>query len=238
MANTTHNILGLIPARGGSKGIANKNIIDLNGQPLIAYSIVAAQNSQLLSKTIVSTDDDKIASVSSKLGLPVPFLRPSDLSQDSSGAIGVIEHAINFYKDNKETFDFIVYLQPTSPLRLSSDIDNAIELMINSDADSLVSVMDVPHQFGIDSLMIENIDESGNWVESNSTQQTLSRQEKIQYVARNGPAILITRPATIINSKSLYGDKVLSYKMPQSRSIDIDEPADLEYASWLLSNNK
>ena len=237
MIKATHNILGLIPARGGSKGIPNKNIIHLNGKPLIAYSIFAAQNSQLLSKAIVSTDDEKIASIATDLKIPVPFLRPNNLAQDSSGAIGVIEHAIDFYKNKKEIFDFIVYLQPTSPLRLSSDIDNAIKLITNSKADSLVSVMDVPHQFSIQSLMQEKVNESGSWLENNDSIQVLSRQEKAQYVARNGPAILITKPETIINHQSLYGDKVLSYKMPQSRSVDIDEQDDLDYASWLLKKH-
>jgi len=118
-------------------------------------------------------------------------------------------------------------------LRTHEDIDTAIALITQSDADSLVSVMDVPHQFGLESLMVEEENRVKPVVDSTA----LTRQEKKQYVARNGPAILITRPETILTYQNLYGERIASYKMPTNRSTDIDSSEDLEYVSWLLSRD-
>ncbi len=228
-------ILGLIPARGGSKGIPNKNIVDLNGQPLIQYTIQAATNSTLLSQAIVTTDDQTVANIAQNVGADVPFLRPAELATDRSGALGVIEHAIEYFKSQQQTIDYIVYLQPTSPLRTTDDIDQAIDIMTNSKADSLVSTMDVPHQFGFESLMVEEAHSESKFVShAVSKENNFRRQEKRQYVARNGPAILITTPNTIKKYGSLYGEKIVSYKMPANRSADIDDLDDLEYISWLM----
>jgi CMP-N-acetylneuraminic acid synthetase len=231
-------ILGLIPARGGSKGIPNKNIIDLNGKPLINYSINAAKESDFLTKLIVSTDSKEIADIAQLAGANIPFLRPETLSTDSSAALGVIEHAIDYFASIGEAFDYIVYLQPTSPLRTKEDIDQAIIIMRNSDADSLVSVTDVPHQFGVESLMVEDMNSNEKWVSplanNQVTKNALRRQEKPHYVARNGPAIVITQPNTIKQFGNFYGNKVASYKMPANRSADIDNIDDLDYVSWLM----
>ena len=234
MSKTTPRILGLIPARGGSKGIINKNIVKLNDQPLIAYTICAAKQSSFLNDIIVSTDSQQIADIALEFGAKIPFLRPSKLATDSSGAVGVVEHCIDFFKANQHVFDYIVYLQPTSPLRSADDIDQAINVILQSDADSLVSVIDVPHQFGIESLMTEQSDSQEKWLTPISDDNAFSRQKKPHYVARNGPAILITKPETIKQFGNLYGNKIASYKMPIHRSIDIDGPEDLDYASWLI----
>ena len=124
-------ILGLIPARGGSKGIPDKNIVLLNDKPLIAYTIQAAHKAVSLSQFIVSTDSQSIATVAKKEGAEVPFIRPGNLAQDNSGAVGVVQHAIDFYRQPETIFDLIVYLQPTSPLRSHQDIDTAIEIMLS-----------------------------------------------------------------------------------------------------------
>ncbi len=231
-------VLGLIPARGGSKGIPDKNIIDLNGKPLIEYTIQAARHSAHLSNVVVSTDSSKIASVAQSIGANVPFVRPKELSHDSSGAIGVIEHAIEYFKETGHFFEYIAYLQPTSPLRTAQDIDNAINIAIDTNADAVVSVMDVPHQFGLESLMIEEASTKEHWVSPALTNQPLRRQEKPHYVARNGPAIVITKPETIKQYGNLYGEKTASYKMPTNRSADIDNSDDLEYVQWLMQKNK
>ena len=232
-------VLGLIPARGGSKGIPNKNIIDLNGKPLIEYTIQAARHSQHLSNVVVSTDSPKIASVAQSVGANVPFIRPAEFSSDSSGAISVIEHAIEYFKETGHIFEYVAYLQPTSPLRTTQDIDKAINIAINTNADSVVSVMDVPHQFGLESLMIEESSSGESWVSSAiQSDQALRRQDKPQYVARNGPAIVITKPETIKQYGNLYGESIASYKMPANRSTDIDNIEDAEYVRWLMQKNK
>ena len=221
------NILGLIPARGGSKGIPRKNLYPILGKPLIAYSIEAAQQSRLLTHVVVSTDDDEIADEANRMGARVPFMRPSEFAGDQSNAFGVIQHAVDFYRQSGIEFELLVYLQPTSPLRDAQMIDDCITLMMASDADSLVSVMDVPHQFSPDSQMQAH---QGYVKPVTGKVGRLRRQEKTQYVARNGPAILITRPSTLIDTQSLYGERILSYKMNRLDSMDIDEADDI----WLV----
>lgn len=234
MTAPNYKVLALIPARGGSKGIPDKNIYPLNDKPLIAYTIDAAKESSLINQCIVSTDSKTIADVAKQYQADVPFMRPDELAADNSGAKEVIEHAIAYYKEQNIEFDFVVYLQPTSPLRTTEDIDTAIEMITNSDADSVVSVMDVPHQFGIESLMIEN----DGYVMAAVDKNSFRRQDKAKYVARNGPAIVVTRPETLENFDTIYGKSVLSYKMPHDRSADIDQISDIAYIEWLISNKK
>ncbi|NKB76638.1 MAG: acylneuraminate cytidylyltransferase family protein [Gammaproteobacteria bacterium] len=224
-------ILGLIPARGGSKGIPRKNLYPVLNKPLIAYTIEPALRSCLLSHVVVSTDDRDIAEESKKRGAQIPFIRPIGFAQDQSSALEVVTHAIDFYRHINVEFDLIVYLQPTSPLRSVEAIDGSIAKMCEYDADSLVSVMDVPHQFSVDSQMIEE----GNYVHPvGGDIGRLRRQEKTHYVARNGPAILITSPATVENYQSLYGERTLSYKMSRMESMDIDGLEDIWYVEQAL----
>lgn len=230
------NILGLIPARGGSKGIPKKNLYPILNEPLIRYTIDPALQSDYLSNVIVSTDSDEIAQVSRDLGAEAPFIRPKDFANDHSSALDVVVHAIDFYRKQGIEFELIVYLQPTSPLRTTKVIDECIKMMADSDADSLVSVMDVPHQYSVDSQMydvdgyLEPLGENGIG--------RLRRQEKVNYVARNGPAVLITRPNTIERFQSLYGTKTLSYKMEKLASLDIDDLDDVWFVEQALIRQK
>ena len=124
------NILAIIPARGGSKGIPHKNIQNLAGKPLIAYTIIAAKKSKLIDKIVVSTDDKKIAKISEACGIEVPFLRPKNISKDNSSTIEVVKHTLEFLRTNQDYIpDMIIVLQPTSPLRTTRLIDNAIKIL-------------------------------------------------------------------------------------------------------------
>lgn len=135
------NVLGIIPARGGSKGVPRKNIKLLSGKPLIAYTIETAIKSKYIDKLTVSTDDKEIADISKKYGIEVPFLRPSDLASDTAKAIGVVQHVLlKMEKICKKEFPIIVYLEPPAPLKVTKDIDNAIEMFNNQSPDSVVSV--------------------------------------------------------------------------------------------------
>jgi CMP-N-acetylneuraminic acid synthetase len=225
------NVLGLIPARGGSKSIPDKNITPLRGRPLITYAIDAARASRALTRTIVSTDDATIAKVARDHGGSVPFLRPSELASDESPMLPVIQHAVSWLAEN-EAFktDVVVLLQPTSPLRRSEDIDAAVDLLISRNADTVVSVVDVPHQFTPSSLM----EIRDGWLISSAESLTLRRQDKPRLYARNGPAVLVVRTSIIANDR-LYGDKTLPLLMPRERSIDIDDPADLALAEFWLN---
>jgi len=136
----TQRVLGLVTARGGSKGLPGKNIKNLCGKPLIAWTIDAAMKSRYLDAVIVSTDSEEIADVARASGASVPFLRPAELSSDQASSVDVVEHALNYLKSQKLHFDLLVLLEPTSPLRDTGDIDTGIERLVESGADSIVSV--------------------------------------------------------------------------------------------------
>src|ERR1035437_8121405 len=138
-------ILYLITARGGSKGVPGKNIRILGEKPLIAYSIEAAKKSIYKGTDVVSTDDDEIAAVAKKYGAEVPFRRPAELATDSASSMDAIMHALDFFSKQNKKFDIVVLLQPTSPLRTSKHIDEAMKLMQSKKADAIVSVCEAEH---------------------------------------------------------------------------------------------
>jgi CMP-N-acetylneuraminic acid synthetase len=226
------NILGLIPARGGSKGIPGKNLIPLAGKPLLAYTVEAGLASHGLTRLVLSTDDQAIAEAGKGLGAEAPFLRPAALAQDDTPALPVIQHAVRFLEDQGWRADVVVYLQPTSPLRQARHIDAALELLFSQQADSVVSVMPVPHQFNPASVLR---------LEDGCLQPFLPelahlqrRQDKPRVWARNGPAVLASTYATLMEHGQLYGPRTCPLVMTPEESHDIDTPFDLELAAWLL----
>jgi len=230
------NYLGLIPARGGSKGVPGKNIRSLAGKPLIAHTIDAASACERLDRVIVSTDDGEISDVATNHGAEVPFLRPPELAQDDSGAAEVMIHALQGLElEPAETA--VVYLQPTSPLRTAADIDNAIAAFESRQADTLVSVTPVPHQYSIESQMIVDHDRlfCTGW-----SPGVLHRQSKPLRYARNGPAILICRGDNLVAGTGFYDESltIVPYVMPHERSWDIDAPMDFVVAEALIMQNR
>jgi CMP-N,N'-diacetyllegionaminic acid synthase len=226
------NVFGLIPARGGSKSIPRKNIAALSGRPLIAYTCDAAHDSRRLTRTVISTDDDQIAQVARSHGVETPFVRPASLATDRTSMIDVVQHAIAWLADTERYFpDIVVVLQPTSPLRTHRHIDEAIELLIETSADSVVSVVEVPHQYTPNSVM-RVVD--GRLVDFISAPPVFRRQDKELFYARNGPAVVVTRPQ-IVASGRLYGDNLRPYLMTHGDSIDVDTSEDLIAAEFWLS---
>lgn len=226
------SIIGLIPARGGSKGIPGKNIAPCAGRPLLAYTAESARQAKHLDRVILSTDDMAIADVGKALGLEVPFVRPVELSSDSASSLAVMSHALAWLQSQGETVEAIVLLQPTSPFRRSEHIDEAVERFRVTGADTLVSVMEVPHRFHPESIL--RVDE-GVVLPLKSTQEMiLRRQDAPKLYARNGPAILILTPKQI-RSGSLYSGRTIAYEMPAADSLDIDTPDDLALAELTLS---
>lgn len=224
------NILGVVPARGNSKSIPQKNLANLAGKPLLAYTAECALESKLLSRIILSTDDPTIAEVGQDLGLEVPFLRPSDLAQDETTILPVLQNLLAWFEKHEGyRADAIVLLQPTSPFRQSHHIDQAIEIFVEKNADTVVSVVRVPHQFEPNSLMQLRDGELQAWLPDPII---LRRQEKATLFARNGPAVLVMRPE-IIQSGDLYGGHTFHLEMDLISSIDIDEPVDLLFAEHL-----
>jgi CMP-N-acetylneuraminic acid synthetase len=223
--------VGVIPARGGSKGIPKKNLALCDGKPLLAYAAEAALGCKRLQRTILSTDDEEIAAVGRKLGLQVPFLRPAKLARDDTPMLEVLRHLLKWFEDNATKPDAVVLLQPTSPLRGAQHIAGAVDLFEQSNAATVVSVLPVPHQFTPGSLMEMQDGRLTPWLKDQPP--VLRRQDKAQLYARNGPAILIAR-ADVIRDARLYGDPTVGYVMSANDSIDVDGPDELTLAEAVL----
>jgi len=227
-------VLGIIPARGGSKGVPGKNIKHLAGKPLIAYSIDASKDSGL-SKLIVSTDDEQIADVARGLGADVPFLRPDFLASDTAKSLDVSRHALlTMEKCDNVQYDAIMLLQPTTPFRTTEDINQAIELLLaNPDADSVISVVDVQgHHPARMKYLEEGILIDPPFCEAYENQ---NRQELRPMYIRNG-AIYLTKRDTLLNN-SYKGNKCLGLVMSSARSSNIDTLFDFKLAEWLFKEN-
>ena len=224
-------LVAVIPARGGSKGIPGKNIALCAGKPLLAWTCEAALGSRSLARTIVSTDAEDIATVARRYGVEVPFVRPSALSADDTPAMPVLQHALEWLEVAGDHVDALVLLQPTSPLRRSEHIDAAAELFEATRADSVVSVVDVPHRYHPDSVMIER--DGGLQPYLAGTETVTRRQNQQPLLARNGPAVLIVSRA-MVKAGKLYGGRTVGYRMSQHESIDIDTPEDLAFAALAL----
>lgn len=227
------DLIGIIPARGGSKGIPKKNIASCAGKPLLAYTAAAALATRGLSQVILSTDDRDIAQLGETLGLDIPYLRPSELAGDDTPIVEVLKNITKWLVENNEPCDGVVLLQPTSPLRRAEHIDAAIALYESYIPSTVVSVTAVPHQFTPSSLMCQTEEGLRPWVKG---EQVLRRQDKPILWARNGPAVLITHPNTIM-SGALYGDHVLGYEMDARSSLDVDSLEDLARVEWELTIN-
>jgi len=222
------NILAVIPARGGSKGIANKNIIDIGGNPLIKYTIDAASGSDMITDYVVSTDSDAIADVAKSCGALVPFKRPGHLSNDKALSLPVIQHAVEFMEvEQGYQYDLVIMLQPTTPLRQTKDIDNAINLLFNTNADSVISVVEVEGHHPlrmkrvVDGRLINYIDQGH--------EDMRPRQELPPVYIRNG-AIYATMRNTLMKENSFVGVDSRAYIMPPERSVNIDTMKDLSLA--------
>jgi CMP-N,N'-diacetyllegionaminic acid synthase len=218
-------VVGLVPARGGSKGIRNKNLAPLAGKPLLAYTVEASLESEEIARTVVSTDADDIASVAETLGADV-IRRPPELATDETPMRDVVAHALR----ELGGCDVLVLLQPTSPLRRSKHIDDAVRLLTTSGADAVVTVVEVPHRFRPDSLMVP-VGRDGR-IEAVAEAAT-RRQDKQPVLARNGPAVLVLRPSRL--GDDFYAGDCRAYVMRPDESIDVDEPFDLELAEFLLA---
>jgi len=232
----TLRTLAVIPARGGSKGIPRKNILEIAGKPLIAWTIEAALKAKSISRIIVSTDDAEIAEIAINLKAEVPFLRPQELATDTTPTKDVIFHLVNKITETEGWIpDIVVTLQPTSPLRNHVHIDEAISIFVADElADSLVSCVQVPHIFHPESVM--KVDSNGYLVPYLSPQQPSRRQDKQVIWARNGAAIYITRQNKL--HEFIFGGNLIAYAMHPDVSVDIDTMEDFHKAeNHLLLNH-
>lgn len=224
-------MLAVIPARGGSKGVPEKNIKKLGEKPLIAYTIEAAISSKVFEKVIVSTDSDRIAEISTQYGAEIPFIRPSEISGDLVASDDVILHAIDYCKRNGEQYDEICKLQPTSPFRTEKHIREAYQLFIKKEADFLVSVCECEHSplwagtIGPDLRLDDFISDEA---------KRACRQDLQVYYRLNG-AIYMGKSKKFCENKNFLGKNSIAYIMNQADSIDIDSLLDFKIAETIKS---
>ena len=219
----TKKVLSIIPARGGSKSLPRKNILDLAGKPLIAWTIEASLNSKYITKTVVSSDDEEILDISEKYGAEI-INRPGYLASDIATSESVVKHAIDYLESIGEVFDIVVLLQPTSPLRSYKDIDSAFEIMFASKATAVVSVCEFDNK--ILKAFIKNTNGFLQGI-SNNKYPFMRRQDLPPVYMANG-AIYIINIDLFLEKKLLMTSNTSDYIMPSDRSADIDTMDDMK----------
>jgi len=231
-------VLCTICARGGSKGIPNKNIKPLLGKPLIAHTIETALNSKWIDRVVVSTDSEKIAEIAKEYNAEVPFMRPAELSTDTAPKLPVIRHLVsNYLESNTFKPDFVIDLDPTSPLRIEDDIDQAMQ-MISKD-ENCDSVITGYHSDKNPYFNMIEIDKNGfaQLSKKNTGKPITSRQEAPPVFSMNA-SIYIWRTSVLMTRKNIIEGRVKFFEMPRSRSIDIDHEIDFMIVENLMKINK
>jgi CMP-N,N'-diacetyllegionaminic acid synthase len=222
------SVLALVPARGGSKGVPRKNIRVIGGKPMIAWTIEAARGSRYIDRLILSSDDQAIIAVAVEYGCEAPFVRPAELASDQADSMSVVRHAIDALP---EQFEYLVLLQPTSPMRRTEDIDGAIERCVRGGAPACVSVCEA--------------DKSPFWMlrmDAQGTVQPLFPAHQIPYRRQDAPvvfalngAVYVARTEHLRLGGTFLAPGAVGYPMPRERSLDIDTELDLAIVDFLLN---
>jgi len=227
-------ILAIIPARGGSKGIPKKNIKPLLGKPLVAWTIEQAKKSSLITRIFVSTDNDEIARIAGHYGAPVPFLRPTELAQDNSPTIDTIIHALDSFEKCGETFDVIIILEPTSPLRKRDDIDKAIGTYLDhsSETDTLVSVGEVH----LENPYIMKIIENNRVIPLMEIGQKFFQRQQLPKIFFPYGVIYLATVETIRQQKTFYQETTIPYRIERWQNYEIDDICDFYCVEAVMKN--
>ena len=225
-------VLGLIPARGGSKGITRKNIRELAGKPLLQWTAEAALAARSITSAVLSTDDEEIAAVGRQCGLRTPFLRPSELAADDTPTLPVVQHALRTLEESGESFDAICLLQPTNPFRTAADIDACVELFISEAADAVLSVLPVPLEYNPRWVYFRQAD--GSLRLSTGESQPIARRQLLPPAFHREGSVYVTRRDVIMQMNSLYGDRVIGYEVARHPTINLDTPSDWLRAEALI----
>lgn len=225
-------VLGIIPARGGSKGVPRKNIKMLCGKPLLAYTADGALAARRLSKVVLSTEDEEIAQIGRDLGIEVPFMRPVELAEDTTPTMPVVLHAVKTLERSGESFDAVCLLQPTNPLRRPADIDACIELMEESGADSVVSVLPVPETYN--PMWVYWKASDGSLSLSSGEQEPIVRRQELPRAFYRDGSVYVTRSEVLTEHGNLYGRRIQSYEMDAQYAVNIDTPFDWEKAERMI----
>lgn len=228
-------VIAIIPARGGSKGIKRKNLVPFNGNPLVAHSIIHGLEARLINRVLVSTDDDEIRSVAQEFGAEAPFLRPAELAEDHVLDLPVFEHALRYLKDTEGYCpDMVVHLRPTAPHRKPEWIDAAVRLFWeHPEADSIRSVSEPDkHPYRMFSISADGFLDP--IMKHEHPVPYLLRRQDLPLVYYYNCVIDVTRPSTIFSKQSMTGERIYPYIMDPNEVIDIDSPRDLEIARFLF----
>jgi CMP-N-acetylneuraminic acid synthetase len=226
-------VLGLIPARGGSKSVPRKNIRLLCGKPLLEYTAESALSSHRLSRVILSTDDEEIAKIGRACHLEVPFLRPSELAQDDTPTLPVVHHALKWLIDHKDNnYDAVCLLQPTNPLRRPEDIDACIDLFEKYNADSVVTILPVPEQYN--PCWVYFRDKAGLLRLSTGGDEPIPRRQDLPSAFHREGSVYVTKREVVIEQNSFYGTRILGHLMDPDRSVNINSPEDWKRAQQLI----
>lgn len=223
-------ILAIIPARCGSKGLKDKNIKNLNGKPMIAYTIEASKESNVFTDIVVSTDSSDYAKISEEYGAWVPFLRPKQFSTDEASSADVIMYTINELNRNEKKYDYFMLLQPTSPLRTAKDIKNAVDLLIEKNANSVISVCETEHS----PIFVNTLDETLKMDNFLDNKFNVPRQMLPSYYRLNG-AIYLSEINYFAKFKNFYHENSYAYVMDNKSSTDVDTLVDFEFAKLLMN---
>lgn len=233
-------ILGVITARGGSKGIPGKNIKNLCGKPLIAYIIEAAINSGVFDKIILSTDEKEISDVAKIFGVETPFMRPAELAQDATSTLPVIQHAVNWLKENESyESDYVAILQPTSPLVQPFHFKEATDLILKTEADSVLSVSEIPENYNPCNAML--IEENGflKLFNGNPVRERIARRQDRPKTYHSAGLLYFFKTELLFdNEPNFYGDKVAPYIIDAKYAVDINTPQDWELAELAVNKLK
>lgn len=228
-------ILVLINARGGSKSIPRKNIARLAGKPMIAWTIEAALGSSSVSRVLVSTDDREIAGIAREFGADVPFLRPAELARDDTPGIEPVLHAVRWLAEHEAYHpNYVMLLQPTSPLRTTEDIEAIVHIAREQQAESVVSVSEAAtHPY-----WMKRITENGVLADFVPLEQKYTRRQDLPAAYALNGAVYLIRCATLLEQQTFYPSRTFAYVMPAERSLDVDVPWDMYLADLILKDRR
>ena len=228
-------ILALIPAREGSKGIPNKNIKLLGGNPLIAHAAKFAKQTSNISRIIISTDSEEIAQVARLNHMEVPFIRPKELALDTTPSVDVMIHALKHFKDIGEVFDAIILLQATSPFKPPNFIQDCIQTFIDADADSLISVLKVPHEYNPHWTFEKN--DSGELRIATGEKELIPRRQELPTAFFRDGSVYITKTDFLLQERKIVGGKIVCMESDPNYYCNLDTPSDWEKAEQMILQN-
>ncbi len=232
MSKARFRILGIVPARGGSKGVPRKNLRPLAGKPLIEYTFEAALAATRLSRIILTTEDEEIAERGRRAGIEVPFLRPESLARDDTPMLPVIRHAVKALEEAGDRFDAICLLQPTTPLRRPGDIDACIGLIEEHDADSVITMLPVPAEYNPHWVWIS--DAEGYLKIATGEESPIPRRQELPPAWHREGSVYVTRRDILIEMNSFYGARMVGYMMDPEKTVNIDTFEDWARAEKMI----